>query len=994
MAITEVQHSSDNSSAAAGDKTPHQDWPVMPAAGNLMVCIIQWAQSKGDATCTMTSPGWTQLPAPDGDVSISGKCRQAVFARIAGTDEPLRVEGRLSASRWWVIHLVEVNSTVTTLGWLADVAAHNSLSTGSTSPTTGTTATTTVANEYWVAGIVCQSAGTLSAPTNGFTIIEQQALGSSDNDRVSGAMLSKIVAATSPASTGGTLSSSRAWIGTIVTFKQANVTVTGGATLSGLGALRASPYYSTGTLAVQAAFGVGPSVSVPDWTIISSYVGSCHWQRGRQNELNTTEAGTASLVIRDPDSAFDSRNSSSPFYPNVKPGTPIRAIMFFHASYFPLFHGFIERIPRTLRVTDKYTERQIDLIDGFAILASAGLGGMSFPQELSDVRVSSVLDNINWPTTARQIGPGSSPLQAVLFDGDDDTRAQAHLQQVSDSENGFLFANGAGHLYFVGRHTLITDPRWTTTQATFIDTPTTTTGPPWYNAAWGYRKPITIDHTKVSSSTQSNFPILISRTDASWKHTGSGGHGGKTNGGDILFTAADGTTKLDHELEKYVSSTGELIAWVRIPSLSNTTDTVIYAYYGNASAADQQNPTGVWDSNYKTVWHLGNGTAIGGDSTTNAHTLTANGNAAPATGMIYGGATLDGSGDFFTSPDSVDWDFGAGDFTIEGWMRFNVTSGVGPLVAQYPSGDAAWSFELNSFVGGLAFVWSTTGANEFFVARTWAPATGTWYHVSVVRAGSALRLFVNGSQLGTDGTLSGTIFNSTAMLSVGSRTSAGGSPLNGLLDEIRISKGIGRTAGWIATSYNTQNSPSTFSSAGSEEAAPVLASRYTNLIPSYDLDNVFNKWTGTRTDGTPQIWEDEASQEDYPLRAKQLQSLVTTDAEVLNQIQWKTGQFSQPLNRIETLEVMPLSDITDTATIEAVIGLEVADRITIIETPPGFGGAQSQDYIIQHLEGELHPGPLVSMKLTYQVWPASTTGFWIAGDDTQSRVGETTRPGY
>ncbi|MFC1981116.1 hypothetical protein ACFLVN_02600 [Chloroflexota bacterium] len=32
--------------------------------------------------------------------------------------------------------------------------------------------------------------------------------------------------------------------------------------------------------------------------------------------------------------------------------------------------------------------------------------------------------------------------------------------------------------------------------------------PGWYNASWSYRKPIEIDHTKVSS-TQTNFPLLI-----------------------------------------------------------------------------------------------------------------------------------------------------------------------------------------------------------------------------------------------------------------------------------------------------------------------------------------------------------------------------------------------------------------------------------------------------------------------------------------------------
>ena len=96
-----------------------------------------------------------------------------------------------------------------------------------------------------------------------------------------------------------------------------------------------------------------------------------------------------------------------------------------------------------------------------------------------------------------------------------------------------------------------------------------------------------------------NFPMLFSVTDSNLKSTGNGGYVGKSDGTDIFFTASDGSTKLNHELESYNASTGPVIAWVQIPSLSPTSDTTIYVYYGNSSASDQQNKTGVWDSNYK-----------------------------------------------------------------------------------------------------------------------------------------------------------------------------------------------------------------------------------------------------------------------------------------------------------------------------------------------------------------------------------------------------------
>ena len=162
-------------------------------------------------------------------------------------------------------------------------------------------------------------------------------------------------------------------------------------------------------------------------------------------------------------------------------------------------------------------------------------------------------------------------------------------------------------------------------------------GPAWYNYSWTNRKAITVDHTKVSGNL-TNFPMLFSVTDANLKTVANGGSVGKADGTDILFTASDGVTKLDHELEGYSSATGQVTAWVRLPSLSSSADTVVYVYYGNAAAADQQNRTGVWDSNYKLVWHLGNGiTLSGADSTSNgANGIVYSGGA--SAGKIAGGA--------------------------------------------------------------------------------------------------------------------------------------------------------------------------------------------------------------------------------------------------------------------------------------------------------------------------------------------------------------------
>ena len=61
--------------------------------------------------------------------------------------------------------------------------------------------------------------------------------------------------------------------------------------------------------------------------------------------------------------------------------------------------------------------------------------------------------------------------------------------------------------------------------------------------------------------------------------TGLAAHA-RDDGGDIYFTSSGGSTKLSHEIEKFDSSTGNLVAWVKVPNLSSSTDTILYMYYG------------------------------------------------------------------------------------------------------------------------------------------------------------------------------------------------------------------------------------------------------------------------------------------------------------------------------------------------------------------------------------------------------------------------------
>src|SRR5690242_3758617 len=175
--------------------------------------------------------------------------------------------------------------------------------------------------------------------------------------------------------------------------------------------------------------------------------------------------------------------------------------------------------------------------------------------------------------------------------------------------------------------------------------------PPPQGAGYAYRRTITIDHTKVPNTDQSNFPVLISGTYSYLATVANGGNVQNANGYDVIFTSDTGcASKLDHEVETYTPTNGAVNYWVRIPTLSHTTDTTIYLCYGNASVTtDQSNKTGVWDANYKGVWHLNENaanTTVSDSTGVNNGTNQVNTSSKSVSGKVGKALTFNGSSDY------------------------------------------------------------------------------------------------------------------------------------------------------------------------------------------------------------------------------------------------------------------------------------------------------------------------------------------------------------
>lgn len=185
------------------------------------------------------------------------------------------------------------------------------------------------------------------------------------------------------------------------------------------------------------------------------------------------------------------------------------------------------------------------------------------------------------------------------------------------------------------------------------------------------------------------------------------------------------------------------------------------------------------------------------DSSPSPHAVTAGGNAQVDMAQSeFGGAAalFDGSTSYLSVADSADWAFGAGDFTIDFWVRFANTTGDQYLVSQIKADNTDRSFAVLKTSGGSVQVaYSSNGSSWVSTPSfAWAPAADTWYHVAVVRSGVDLKVFVNGVQAGaTHNIAAAVLFDSSRPLMVGAQDAASNF-LNGWLDEVRVSKGVAR----------------------------------------------------------------------------------------------------------------------------------------------------------------------------------------------------------
>lgn len=321
---------------------------------------------------------------------------------------------------------------------------------------------------------------------------------------------------------------------------------------------------------------------------------------------------------------------------------------------------------------------------------------------------------------------------------------------------------------------------------------------------------ITIDKAKCGSADSTDYPFCFHGTydgtggEPDLRVIGSGGEVTNSNGYDIIFAGnADGSSPYAFEIEQYVGATGVVIFWVKIPTLTFATNTVLYVLFGNAAITTfQGNIAGTWDSNFAAVFHLPDGSSLTVlDSTGNGNNGSVTGGVAAIAGKIDGGADFNGTTGYVTAGGSY---AGGGALTVEAWL--NADGFTGDPV--YACADATDRPYVQLFSTGKIGAGAATANNPSI--STNALSTGTWYHLVILFSGSGVapKIYIDGAEVSYDQVGgSGAVVAFTG-LQFGSFHNAS-LFFDGKLDEVRYSN-IVRSTSYIISSFNNQSNPATF----------------------------------------------------------------------------------------------------------------------------------------------------------------------------------------
>ena len=213
---------------------------------------------------------------------------------------------------------------------------------------------------------------------------------------------------------------------------------------------------------------------------VSNQVNRIETNRGRTALSDQFQTGALTLRIVDQNGDFNPQNVTGPYYNLLTPMKKVQITATFNSVTYPIFSGFITSYVTTYpgESAEDVAMTTIQAVDAFRLAQVAQISTVTDATagQLSGTRINKILDEIDWPTSQRDIDAGLTTMQA---DPGTNRTALAALTTVATSEYGALYVDANNSFIFQDRSVTVGSIGGTPT--VFADNGT---GIDYFDASW------------------------------------------------------------------------------------------------------------------------------------------------------------------------------------------------------------------------------------------------------------------------------------------------------------------------------------------------------------------------------------------------------------------------------------------------------------------------------------------------------------------------------
>ncbi len=324
--------------------------------------------------------------------------------------------------------------------------------------------------------------------------------------------------------------------------------------------------------------------------------------------------------------------------------------------------------------------------------------------------------------------------------------------------------------------------------------------------AWQQRIDLTINPGMVPS-TQTDFALLVYDTYPELI--------GLTKA-QIIFADED-NTQLERQITFFDDSTGEIIAYVKKPTV-NDGDT-IKMYFDNLAAIDEQDINLVWDEHYTSVYHF-EVEDYTLDSTVNANDQTSGTSVGTDDAQVGRAASYLGTigRSFKINPYTS---FPSDEITVEFWTKSNNDDET-PFSYSIIGGSGAGEFNLEHQLNSSVFI------NKIETVTSLDFSDNVYHHIVITWKSSNGELLIYDNSVLIDsflGVATGVTLQNNGSFALGQRQGgtggfAGATAYAGKIDEFKLSN-IVRNQDYITAVFNNQINTGTFYTRSAVQSVPM-----------------------------------------------------------------------------------------------------------------------------------------------------------------------------